>query len=135
MITPIESLNCPLPIPGLLTEGCLGIPSLHQEEVVEASAVMRGIQIPVEVGDIAPAPGEGHHQDQQAKIVEMVPIKAGAQGAKKLIKGRGNAYEAKHEGNFPYLRMYKNSVDTTRYRAYPCANSPYGGCGGFPYWC
>jgi hypothetical protein len=92
-------------LPGLLTEGCLRVPPLHEEEVVEAGPMALDIQIPVHIGHMAPAPREGHHQDQQAKVVEMGPMNAGAQGEKKLVERGGHAYDAKHGGNSPQPRV------------------------------
>jgi hypothetical protein len=55
-----------------------------------------GIEIPIQIGHIAPTPRKGYHQDQQPKVVEMVPMKSGAPGVKKLVKRGGHAYDAKH---------------------------------------
>jgi hypothetical protein len=82
---------------GLLAEGCLGIPALDQEEVVEAGPVVRSIQIPIHVGDIPPPPHKGDGKDQQAKVGEMIPMKVPLQGLKKLVKRGGNPYDAEHE--------------------------------------
>jgi hypothetical protein len=63
--------------------------------------MVQAIQIPVQVGDIAAAPGEGHHQDQQAKVGEMVPMGTGAEGAEELVQGGRNSCDAKQRGNSP----------------------------------
>ena len=62
---------------GLLAEGCLGLPVLDQEEVVEAGPVARRIQILIYVGDI--------------------PLKVPLQGLKKLVKRGGSPYDTEHE--------------------------------------
>jgi hypothetical protein len=82
---------------GLLMEGCLGIPALDQEEVIEAGPVVRSIQIPIQVGDIPSPPHKGDGKDQQAKVGEMIPIKVPSQGLKKLVKRGGNPSDAEHE--------------------------------------
>jgi hypothetical protein len=82
---PRRRMQSPQPLLRLLAKGRLGIPPLHQEEVVETGPVRLGIQIPVEVGNVPPTPREGHYQDQQAKIFVVVPMKSGAQGAKELV--------------------------------------------------
>jgi hypothetical protein len=82
---------------GLLAEGCLGIPALDQEEVVEAGPMVRSIQIPIHVGDIPSPPHTGDGQDQEAKVGEMIPMKVPFQGLKKLVKRGGNPYDAEHE--------------------------------------
>jgi hypothetical protein len=98
-------VQSPQQLPGLLTEGGLGVPPLYQEEVVEASPVVWDIQILVEVHDVPPAPREGHGQDQEAKVLEIVPMKSRSQAAKKLVKGGRNTYDPEHGGNSPQPRV------------------------------
>ena len=45
--------------------------------------------------------GEGHHQDQQAEILAMIPRKVVVQGTKERVKRAGHAYDAKHEAILP----------------------------------
>ena len=80
----------------LLAEGRFGVPSLDQEEIVEAGPVVLGLQIPVQVRDIPPSPHHRYGQDQQPEGGEMVPVKMPVQGPKKLVKGGGHAYDAEH---------------------------------------
>src|SRR5262249_23676321 len=72
------------------------VPSLDQEEIVEAGPVVLGLQIPVQVRDIPPSPHHRYGQDQQPEVGEMVPVKMPFQGSKKLVKSRGHAYDAEH---------------------------------------
>jgi hypothetical protein len=66
----------PPPRLGLLTEGGLGVPSLHQEAVVDAGPVVWDRQRRVAMRDDPSAPGEGEGQDQQAKVRAMVPMES-----------------------------------------------------------
>jgi hypothetical protein len=63
--------------------------------------VVLGLQITASVGDMMPAPDEGHHQDQQAEILDMVPMNVMVQGTKELVKRAGHTYDAKHEAILP----------------------------------
>ena len=78
-----------------------GVPALHQEEVSEAGPVVLGLQITVSGGHMMSAPGEGHHQDQQAERLEMIPMNVVVQGTKELVKRAGHAYDPKHKAMLP----------------------------------
>jgi hypothetical protein len=56
---------------------------------MKAGPVVRSIQIPGQVGDIAPSPHEGLCDGQQAEGGGMAPVKVPFQGLKKLVKRRG----------------------------------------------
>jgi hypothetical protein len=72
---------------------------------VTRAAVALAVQITASIGDIMPAPGEGHHQNQEAEILEMIPMKVVVQGPKELVKRAGHAYETKHEAMLPEPRV------------------------------
>jgi hypothetical protein len=82
---------------GLLAERRLRIPPLNQEEVVEAGPMVLSVQIPLQVGDIPPPPHQGHGEDQQANVGDMIPVKMPLQGLKKRVKRGGHPYDAEHE--------------------------------------
>jgi hypothetical protein len=69
----------PEPLLRLLPPGRFGVPALHQEEVVDAGPVGRGLQLSVEVGHLRPAAGEGHHHDQPAERLARVPMNVAVQ--------------------------------------------------------
>ncbi len=82
-----------------------GVSALHQEEVMEAGPVVRGLQITGSVGDMRPAPGEGHHHDQPAARLDMVPMKVLVQGTKELVKRAGHTDDAQHAAMLPEPRV------------------------------
>ena len=82
-----------------------GGPALHQEKVVNAGPVVLGLPIAVEIGHMMLAPGEGHHHDQHAELLEMVPMQVAVQGAKELVERVGHAYNATHEAMLPELMV------------------------------
>jgi len=73
--------------------------------VGEAGPIALAIQLPGHMGHMVPAPGEGHHSAQQAQVVEMGPMKAGAPSENKLVERRGHAYQATHGGHAPQPRL------------------------------
>jgi hypothetical protein len=81
---------------GLLAEDRFGVPALDQEAIVDAGPVVHGIQIPVYVRHIPPSPHHRDGQDQQPEVGELVPVKMPVQGPKKLVQGKGHAYDAEH---------------------------------------
>jgi hypothetical protein len=80
----------------LLAQGGLGVPPLHQAEVIATGPVPWGIQIPLQVGDMAPTPHTGDGHDQQAEVRVMIPVKVPLQGPEKLVKGGRHTYDADH---------------------------------------
>jgi hypothetical protein len=69
--------------------------------VVEPGPVVLGSQIAVYVGHMMPAPGEGHHHDQSANILEMVPLKVVVQRTKALVQRAGHTSHPNHEAMLP----------------------------------
>src|SRR6267142_4970136 len=67
-----------------------------KSRVINTRPVGWGLQIPIQVSDIAPTPHKGDGHDQQAEVAEMVPVKALFQGLKKVVQAGGNAYDAEH---------------------------------------
>jgi hypothetical protein len=85
----------------LLLQRGFGVPALHQEEVVDAGPVGRGLQLSVEVGHLRPAAGEGYHHDQPAERLARVPMNVAVQGTKELVERAGHAYDTTSEAILP----------------------------------
>src|SRR5882724_13534099 len=91
----------PKPLRCLLRSRGFGVPTLHHEEGVEPAPVVPGLQIAGYIGHMMPPSGEGHHQDQPANILQMVPPQVALQGTKERVERAGHAYDAKHEAILP----------------------------------
>jgi hypothetical protein len=88
-------------LPGLLTEGRLGVPPRHEAAVVDACPVVCGLSRLVEVCNVPSAPREGHGPNPEATRVDMVPRQWGLQAEKQLVKGGRNPDDATHGGHSP----------------------------------
>ena len=91
----------PKPLRRLLRSRDFWVPTLHHEEGVEPAPVVPGLQIAGYIGHMMPPPGEGHHQDQPANILQMVLPQVTLQGTKERVERAGHAYDAKHEAMLP----------------------------------
>jgi hypothetical protein len=85
----------------LLLQRRFGGPALHEAEVIEAGPVALDVQRTASMGDMMPAPGEGHHHNQEAERLDMIPMNVVVQGTKALVKRAGHAYETKPEAMLP----------------------------------
>jgi hypothetical protein len=114
---------------GLLTQGCLRLPALDWEKVVEPGPGVWPLQLPGQVGPMVPAPGAGNGQAQQAPAGKVVPVNTRSHGAKKRVQTRGNTAAPPHKAILPNPMVNGRAIPSLaigrEWPLWPLRSSPF----------